>query len=378
LEPLGASGAAFLFEGEVRTVGDVPATSALREIGRWLDAQPRGSLVATSSFGQEVPAFNALTSIASGLLAVPVSTSPGEYLVWLRPERVRTVTWGGNPFAPNAVGDDPATLSPRRSFAQWHQLVEGTADPWSPADLAAAELIGDTVADVVIQFRSVRVLIAEDQLDQVRRQVRQSSQPVVIAGQDGLILHINAAFSALLPRHAKPLERIDDLSGLFVGPETAQRSLRNLVTDRRAWRGEVQIAGPGNAVTPFLVRADPVFAPQDRALGYVLLFTDLTDRKTAETARRHFQEDVIEQRRPMSGILDSKADLVFRNLISTVVENAQLAALEIADGVDPARMPDMLEAVRASVTRTAKVLGYLVWHATRGERDSADNRNLSC
>ncbi len=94
LEPVGASGAALLFEGEVRTVGEVPATSALREIGRWLDGQPRAGLFATSSFGQDVPAFSSMTSIASGMLAVPVSTTPGEYLVWLRPERVRTVTWG--------------------------------------------------------------------------------------------------------------------------------------------------------------------------------------------------------------------------------------------------------------------------------------------
>ena len=51
----------------------------------------------------------------------------------------------------------------------------------------------------------------------------------------------------------------------------------------------------------------------------------------------------------MTGRLDSKADLVFRNLLSTMVENAQLAALEIADGVDPAQMPEMLEAIRMSV-----------------------------
>ncbi len=59
----------------------------------------------------------------------------------------------------------------------------------------------------------------------------------------------------------------------------------------------------------------------------------------------------MKQRRPMSGLLDSKADLMFRNLLSTIVENAQLAALEIADGVDPADMPEMLETVRASVAR---------------------------
>ena len=99
------------------------------------------------------------------------------------------------------------------------------------------------------------------------------------------------------------------------------------------------------------------------------MFTDLTERKAAEIARRQFQEAVIEERRPMSGLLDSKADLMFRNLLSTVVENAQLAALEIADGVDPAEMPERLETVRASVARTSEMLGYLVWHASRGEKD---------
>jgi chemotaxis family two-component system sensor kinase Cph1 len=369
LEPVGATGAALLFEGEVRTAGDVPGTSALREIGMWLDTKTEAGLVATASFGKDAAKFAALTPIASGLLAVPVSRTPGEYLLWLRPERVRTVTWGGNPFAPHEVGDDPATLSPRRSFAQWHQLVEGTADPWSDADLAAARLIGDTVTDVVMQFRSVRLLIAEDQLDQVRRQVHQSSHPVVIADPDGRILEINPAFVALLPRPGKRPQSVADLPSLFCDPAEAQRALADLVTNHRAWRGEVQIEGPGNAATPLLVRGDPVFAAQNRSLGSVLMFTDLTERKAAEAARRRFQEAVIEQRRPMSGLMDSKADLVFRNLLSTLVENAQLAALEIADGVDPARMPEMLEAVRASVTRTAEMLGYLVWHATNGARD---------
>jgi hypothetical protein len=52
-----------------------------------------------------------------------------------------------------------------------------------------------------------------------------------------------------------------------------------------------------------------------------------------------------------------------------MVENAQLAAMEIADCVDPAQMPDMLEAIRVSVNRTAEMLGYLIWHASRGEKD---------
>jgi two-component system, chemotaxis family, sensor kinase Cph1 len=381
LEAVEATGAALLFEGEVRTVGDVPSTLALREVGRWLDAQPQGGLIATASLGRDAPQFELLTAIASGLLATPVSTSPGEYLIWLRPERVRTVTWGGNPFKPILVGDDAKTLSPRRSFSQWHQIVEGTADPWSDADLAAARLVGDTVSDVIIQFRSVRVLLAEDQLNQVRQQVEQSHQPVIIADAAGNILKLNAAAAALMPDAATQPRSVAKLLPLFANSNEIERHLEDLVVNRRAWRGEVLVAGAGGIMTPLLVRADPVFTALNRTVGFVLLFTDLTERKAAEASRRGFQESVIKQRPAMAGKLDSKADLLFRNVLSTIVENAQLAALEIADRVDPARMPQMLEALRASVARTAEVLRYLVWHATRRakgrRRESPDVSNVS-
>ena len=365
LEPVQATGAALLFDGEIRTVGEVPATLALREIARWLDTHPRSDVIATASLVYDAPQFELLTPIASGLLATPVSTAPGEYLIWLRPERVRTVTWGGNPFKPARSGEDASILSPRRSFAQWHQLVEGTADAWSEADIAAARLVGDTISDVIIQFRSVRLLLAEDQLNQVRRQVEQSALAVIVADETGRILKMNEAFGAFLPEPLTPPERVDDLLPLFSAPVELRRRLDDLKENRRPWRGEVEISGPGNAMTPLMLRADPVFTSVDRTLGFVLLFTDLTERKAAEAARRSFQHDLLEQRSTMSGRLDTKTDLQFRSLLSKITENAQLAALEIADRVDPAHMPQMLESLRASVARTAEVLRYLLWHAAR-------------
>ncbi len=97
----------------------------------------------------------------------------------------------------------------------------------------------------------------------------------------------------------------------------------------------------------------------DRTLGFVLLFTDLTERKAAEAARRKFQESILHTHRTLKGRIDSKADLALENLMSAVVENAQLAAMEITDGLDTARMPAMLESVRTSVARTAEVLDQL-------------------
>ena len=45
--------------------------------------------------------------------------------------------------------------------------------------------------------------------------------------------------------------------------------------------------------------------------------------------------------------------------MSSIVENAQLAGLEITDGVDLSAMPAMLANVRRSVARTAEVLEQL-------------------
>jgi hypothetical protein len=122
--------------------------------------------------------------------------------------------------------------------------------------------------------------------------------------------------------------------------------------------------GPGTA-KPLTTRADPVFSSPERVLGFVLLFTDLSEQKTAEAARRIFQEDSIVRPRFTAGNLDSKDDLIHQNLLSRIVENAQLAALEITYGADTANMPGMLESVRASVNRSSQLLEHLVRYANR-------------
>ena len=363
LQPLDAGGAALLFEGEVRTTGEVPGTHELRRIGAWLDAQTPKGEVAVASLGLVDPAFATLKPVASGLLAMPLSRAPGEYLIWFRPERIRTVTWGGNPFKPVIVGNDPSDLSPRRSFSQWHQVVEGTADPWTPANLNAARLIGSTLADVVLQFRSVRMVIAQQQLEQVSDKVKLSEQPVITATPDGRILLINAAFKRLMNAELQEIASVNDLPALFAESDAVRRSLDDLLRHRNIWRGEVRLLLQQNEAVPLRVRADAVMSAPDQVLGFVFLFTDLTERKAAENARRSFQEGLI-GRHQMHGLqLNSKADLLYRNLLSSVVGNAQLAALEITDSMELAQIPAKLESVQASVARSRELLEHLMWHA---------------
>lgn len=361
LQPLNATGAALLYENQIFSAGEVPGTHKLRDIGKWLDGK-QGRLITTNSLGMDEPEFASLTPVASGLVAVPVSNYPGEYLIWFRPERVHTVTWGGNPFKPFIIGENPLDLSPRRSFAKWHQIVEGSCEPWSAADLGMARMIGETVSDVVLQFRSLRMLIIRDQLEQLKQQIRPSDDLVVIADAKGEIVLTNDAFKALPQVSGLDLRNIKELPPLFSAAAEIRDRLMELIRQRRPWRGEVQFAA-GRVARTLLLRADPVISPQGRVLGFVLLFFDVTERKAVEAARRRLQNGIIKNHEIKSPRLDAGTDIEYLNLLSALVGNAQRAAVEITDGVDLARVPEMLESIRSSMTRTAELLEHLIWHA---------------
>jgi PAS domain-containing protein len=375
LQPVGAGGAALHYDGQVFSAGEVPGTQEIRALVAWLDKKPRAAETVTASVGLDDPEFAPITGVASGLVAIPLSRCDGDYLLWFRPERKRTVTWGGDPFKPVVIGNDPSDLSPRRSFAQWHQMVEGTSDPWTPSDLTAARLIGDSVADVALQFRSVGMLIAQDQLENVRRQVRLSDQPVVIADANGRLLLTNEAFERILRPGHPHLTRIEDLPQFFAEPVDFRANILRMLKEGRAWRGEVSLELDSGATRMLMVRGDPVFSTPERVLGFVLLFTDVTDRKAAETARRRFQQSLIERPRVAGIGLDSHDHLVYQNLLATIVENAQLAALEITYGADTVRMKEMLASVRTSVTRSSELLQHLIWHASHAARQEPGKEN---
>jgi len=366
LQPLKAGGAALLLDDEIRTVGEVPGTEELRAIGRWLDRRGHAPVYATKSLGGEEPAFAAVAGVASGLLAAPISHTPGEYLLWFRPAQVRTITWGGNPFKPFVVNEESAELSPRRSFAKWHQQVEGTCEPWAPADLAAAKLIGETVADIVLQFRSVRVLIAQDQLATVRSQVRDADHPVVIADREGRILLSNEAWERLLPEQPAELTDLSDLAALFTQETQLRPLLDDLVGHGRSFRGEFELRA-GEPRRPLRIRADPVIAAPSRVLGHVVFVTDQSERRAAAAARRRFQEALVSEHP-----IDRTGAGHYRHLLSSVLGNAQLAALEITDGVDPTSMPGKLENVRASVQRTAELIDLLAGRAAARAKKGGD------
>ncbi|MET0540681.1 MAG: GAF domain-containing protein, partial [Variovorax sp.] len=289
LQPLDATGAALFHEGEILTAGETATTAELRELMRWIDAQPNDGLFSCASVERANPALESLTPSTSGVVAVKLSATQPDYLMWFRKEQLLTVTWAGDPSKP-VVDNDPLKLSPRRSFAAWSEIVRGTALPWSATELALARAFGAALIDIVVQVNAVRLLIAEHQLAQIRTTVSNSNEPVLIADAKGRALFANRCFLQLIRRASDEGQPLGETADLFTQPERMRKILGGLAEDRHPWRGEVSLdLGAGESL-PAALRAEPVPARDGSVLGFFLIFTDLSDSRRAAEARRHLEQ----------------------------------------------------------------------------------------
>lgn len=147
-----AHGAAIKSEGEPHVVGTAPRGRELRQIVAWLEERDRSDgdqPFATDSLPLENPQFTGIKDLACGLLAVPLTTTKGGWLLWFRPEVVRTVSWGGDPRKP--VTEDGERVSPRKSFEAWKQNISLHSLPWKAAEIDAAVELRRLLSDVVMR-----------------------------------------------------------------------------------------------------------------------------------------------------------------------------------------------------------------------------------
>lgn len=370
LQPVGATGAALLFDGEVETTGEVPSTPDLRALFAFLDQQDAQPVFACSSIAKLAPSLAAITPVAAGVLAVRLGGGPGEYLVWFRREQVYDVTWGGDPKKA-VVFNAQMELSPRRSFAAWHELVRETSIPWTPRETAIARAIGQSLGDIVLQIRAVRVLIAEAQLDRMRRAVVGATEPIVIADESGRVLLANDALAHLISGPFRALETLQDLAQQFEQPQRVHDLIERLRSDRRPWRGELRLARGERGGTPVAMRADPIPQLHGGLFGFIFVINDLTAREAADHARERLQRAIYAAQRPTSvhelEAMQGPLAPDVQALVAAVWANAGVAVSEIADSADLVAIAPLLREVEAATRQAAKLSTLLGRYASEDE-----------
>lgn len=156
---LAADGFAVVQGGDLYSTGSCPERADLRAIADWVRVRAAAKPYATHHLAAAFPEARAYSDRASGLLAATMSTEEPTILMWFRAEQIEVVNWAGNPH--KAVAVEPgATLSPRSSFAAWSETVRERANPWTLAEIEAANRLKSTMF-AARQNRRIRELNRE-------------------------------------------------------------------------------------------------------------------------------------------------------------------------------------------------------------------------
>lgn len=151
-EFIAADGFGVMLNGAVHLEGSSPAPDEFSQIVKLLNRASANTIFGAHHLSASLPEAAQFADRAAGILAVPISRSPRDYIVFFRREVVRSVYWAGDPEKPVTTGANGTRLTPRGSFAAWQTLVEGESEHWQPATLVAAGQLRLTLLEIVLRL----------------------------------------------------------------------------------------------------------------------------------------------------------------------------------------------------------------------------------
>ena len=158
IDLVGADGVALRIDGVNTKLGATPPREVIEALVESLAASHAGAPVASSEAGVQFPDVDLDTATAAGVLAVPIADGWEEHVIWFRGESARSVTWAGEPGkAISGHAGGAGALSPRNSFAAWHETMLGHSTPWTRLDLS-------TAVELAAALPGIRAVRARDAL----------------------------------------------------------------------------------------------------------------------------------------------------------------------------------------------------------------------
>ncbi|MGI4878414.1 MAG: HWE histidine kinase domain-containing protein, partial [Janthinobacterium lividum] len=142
-------------DGEATLKGLTPTREQFTGLVRFLDGAVSGQSYASVEIGKVYAPALFFADRATGLLALQISRTPRDYVVFFRQEVARTINWAGNPVKPVEVDAGNDRLRPRTSFAAWRETVRGQSRAWTAAEIRAADTLRITLLEVVLRLADI-------------------------------------------------------------------------------------------------------------------------------------------------------------------------------------------------------------------------------
>lgn len=255
-----ADGVGVYIDGQMTFSGLAPDAPAFVAIVSMLNRVAASQVYTTDSLSSVLPEAAAYADRVSGVLAIPLSRRPRDYVVLFRAEQLRSVRWAGNPEKDIEYGPNGPRLTPRKSFESWSELVKGVALPFTPAELRVAEALRTALLEVILRM--------SDSAD-AERQRAHEKQELLIAELNHRVRNILSLIRGLLSQTRDSARSVDEFIGTLESRVHALARAHDQITADRwsparlydlievesgAYLGErsdrVRLSGPNVLLTP--------------------------------------------------------------------------------------------------------------------------------
>jgi len=152
LDLTNSQGTCVYFDESYAMMGDTPEKQDIKFLVEWLNTflDDEYEIYSTDCLRKVYSNGANIQRFASGLLAI--SIGEGNYLLWFRPEVNQIVNWGGNPHHPFNISqiEGKISLSPRKSFGSWQEVICSTSLPWKSEEIKAALGLRKAIVNVIL------------------------------------------------------------------------------------------------------------------------------------------------------------------------------------------------------------------------------------
>ena len=159
MELFTADAAVLITEEEVFRAGAAPEKATLAALREELGDGTGDGVVISNHTGSAFRSLAGQQAVAAGLVGVHLGGR--EWLILFRGEVARVIRWAGDPRETKASGPGGA-LTPRNSFSEWLQEVEGECEPWPDHTPALTTEVRSGILEI---FRQRNILLARSNQD---------------------------------------------------------------------------------------------------------------------------------------------------------------------------------------------------------------------
>jgi light-regulated signal transduction histidine kinase (bacteriophytochrome)/CheY-like chemotaxis protein len=253
-------GAVGWINGKFTAVGETPTREEFMGMVKFLNTTASSRIYDSKNLASAYPKASEFGDRVAGIMVLPVSRTPRDYIVLCRHEIATMVRWAGNPDKPVTVGKFGSRLTPRKSFEAWKEVVHHTCAPWTEGERRAAEALRITLLEVVLRMSDVTLKT---------RIKAQESQEILIAELNHRVRNILNLIQGLINQSKDDAKSISEFTKIVGGRVHAlalahdqitkenwgPASTKDLIkTEAKAYldtkRDRLSIAGPDAIITP--------------------------------------------------------------------------------------------------------------------------------